>query len=135
MQRIQGRRAQASDLRCERRVSASPVPLLQRVQQSVRFGPFHAREARGSSGQDAPSALAAAYSRRTVSYSVFAAEMPLFYPSLRLEQQAAAGKLGISQPRLNDLLRGKIDKFSLDALFDLAPHAGLQVSIRLKRAA
>ena len=53
----------------------------------------------------------------------------------KLPQQAAAGKLGITQPRLNDLLRGKIDKFSLDALFDLAPHAGLQVSIRLKRAA
>jgi helix-turn-helix protein len=27
--------------------------------------------------------------------------------------------LGLTQPRLNDLLRGKIDKFSLDALFDL----------------
>lgn len=29
-----------------------------------------------------------------------------------------AAKLGVTQPRLNDLLRGKIDKFSLDALFD-----------------
>ena len=53
----------------------------------------------------------------------------------KLSQQAAAAKLGISQPRLNDLLRGKIDKFSLDALFDLASHAGLKVSVRLRTAA
>jgi len=32
---------------------------------------------------------------------------------------------------LNDLLRGKIDKFSLDALFDLVGRAGLKVSIVL----
>jgi predicted XRE-type DNA-binding protein len=52
-----------------------------------------------------------------------------------LPQKAAATKLGVTQPRLNDLLRGKIDKFSLDALFDLTGHAGLKVSIALKRAA
>jgi predicted XRE-type DNA-binding protein len=52
-----------------------------------------------------------------------------------LSQKAAAAKLGVTQPRLNDLLRGKIDKFSLDALFDLTAHAGLKISIVLKRAA
>lgn len=50
-------------------------------------------------------------------------------------QQAAARRLGVTQPRLNDLLRGKIDKFSLDALFDLAGRAGLKVSVAIKRAA
>ncbi len=55
--------------------------------------------------------------------------------SWELPQHAAARKLGITQPRLNDLLRGKIDKFSLDALFDLCTHAGLKVTVRLKKVA
>lgn len=53
----------------------------------------------------------------------------------RLSQKAAAAKLGVTQPRLNELLRGKLDKFSLDAMFDLTAHAGLKISIALKRAA
>jgi predicted XRE-type DNA-binding protein len=52
-----------------------------------------------------------------------------------LSQRQAAERLGITQPRLNDLLRGKIDKFSLDALFDLASVAGIKVSIALRKAA
>ena len=52
-----------------------------------------------------------------------------------LSQKAAADRLGLTQPRLNDLLRGKIDKFSLDALFDLAGRVGLKVSIALRKAA
>lgn len=55
--------------------------------------------------------------------------------SWELPQQQAAKQLGVSQPRLNDLLRGKIDKFSLDALFDLAAHAGLKISLTIRRAA
>jgi predicted XRE-type DNA-binding protein len=50
----------------------------------------------------------------------------------QLTQAAAAKRLGVTQPRLNDLLRGKIDKLSLDALFGLASRAGLQVSIKLR---
>ena len=52
-----------------------------------------------------------------------------------LSQKAAADRLGLTQPRLNDLLRGKIDKFSLDALFDLTGRVGLKVSIALRKAA
>lgn len=52
-----------------------------------------------------------------------------------LSQSAAAKRLGLTQPRLNDLLRGKIDKFSLDAPFDLLPHVGLKAIVALKRAA
>jgi len=51
-----------------------------------------------------------------------------------LSQKASAARLGLTQPRLNDLLRGKIDKFSLDALFDLAGRVGLRVSIALRKA-
>ena len=80
--------------------------------------------------EDSPEAAASMEARATIMMAV-----QKVVRGWKLPQQAAAGKLGITQPRLNDLLRGKIDKFSLDALFDLAPHAGLQVSIRLKRAA
>jgi predicted XRE-type DNA-binding protein len=52
-----------------------------------------------------------------------------------VSQKAAAERLGITQPRLNDLLRGKIDKFSLDTLFDLTGRAGLKVSLALRKAA
>lgn len=52
-----------------------------------------------------------------------------------VSQIEAARRLGITQPRVNDLLRGKIDKFSLDSLFDLARHAGLKVSVAIRRAA
>ena len=50
-------------------------------------------------------------------------------------QAEAARKLGINQPRMNDLLRGKIDKFSLDALMNLAARAGLSVQVKVVRRA
>jgi phage-related protein/predicted XRE-type DNA-binding protein len=50
-------------------------------------------------------------------------------------QAAAAKRLGLTQPRLNDLLRGRINKFSLDALVDLAARAGLSVRIAVARKA
>jgi len=52
-----------------------------------------------------------------------------------LSQAEAAKKLGVTQPHLNDLLRGKIDKFSLDALVNILGKAGKQVSVRVKNAA
>ena len=50
-------------------------------------------------------------------------------------QTEAARALGITQPRLNDLLRGKIDKFSLDALVNMLGHAGMRIELRVKKAA
>lgn len=44
----------------------------------------------------------------------------------KLSQKAAAAKLGVTQPRINDLLRGRIDRFSMEALFDLATKVGLE---------
>ena len=52
-----------------------------------------------------------------------------------VSQSEAAARLGISQPRLNNLLQGKIDKFSLDALVDLASRAGLKVRVAVGKAA
>jgi len=50
-------------------------------------------------------------------------------------QQAAAARLGITRPRLNDLMRGKLAKFSLDALVNLTAAAGLALEIRVADAA
>jgi predicted XRE-type DNA-binding protein len=49
-----------------------------------------------------------------------------------LTQEAAARQLDVTQPRLNDLLRGRIGKFSLDALILLAENAGLSVSMNVR---
>ena len=50
-------------------------------------------------------------------------------------QARAASRLGVTQPRLNDLLQGRINKFSLDTLLTLAARAGLKVKINIRRAA
>lgn len=53
----------------------------------------------------------------------------------RLTQAQAANRLGVTQPRLNDLLRGRVGRFSLDALVGLAERAGLAVRIEIAREA
>jgi len=47
-------------------------------------------------------------------------------------QKEAARRLGITQPRLNDLLNGRINKFSLDALINLTGPAHFHVELTLK---
>lgn len=53
----------------------------------------------------------------------------------KVNQTEAARRLGLTQPRLNDLMRGRIDKFSLDALINLARPAGLAVQLKIRNAA
>ena len=55
--------------------------------------------------------------------------------SWELPQEAAAARLGITRPRLNDLMRGKLGKFSLDALVNLTSAAGLALEIKVEDAA
>ena len=55
--------------------------------------------------------------------------------SWKVSQTEAARRLGLAQPRLNDLMRGRIDKFSLDALVNLAGRAGLVVRLQIRKAA
>ena len=47
---------------------------------------------------------------------------------LGMSQGAAAARLGVTRPRLNDLMRGKLGKFSLDALVDLCHSGGPQAN-------
>lgn len=52
-----------------------------------------------------------------------------------LSQKDAAVRLGVTQPRLNDLLKGKIEKFSLDALVNMLGHAGMRVEFSVRKVA
>jgi predicted XRE-type DNA-binding protein len=47
----------------------------------------------------------------------------------KLTQLEAATRLKVTQPRLNDLLRGHFNKFSLDGLVELAARAGIKVKV------
>lgn len=58
-----------------------------------------------------------------------------WYEASGLTQTQAAKALGITQPRLNQLLKGKITEFSLDALVNIATHAGMRVGLTIKPAA
>jgi predicted XRE-type DNA-binding protein len=54
---------------------------------------------------------------------------------LREMSQAEAAKLfGVTQPRVSDLMRGKINLFSLDALGNMASAAGLHIEIQVTAA-
>ncbi len=50
-------------------------------------------------------------------------------------QAQAAKLLGVTQPRVSDLMRGKINLFALDAMVNMAVAAGLQVELQIRSAA
>jgi predicted XRE-type DNA-binding protein len=49
-------------------------------------------------------------------------------------QVESAERCGVTQPRINDLLRGRVSRFSLDALVNIATALGKRVSFGLKAA-
>ena len=49
-----------------------------------------------------------------------------------LTQAQAAKQLGVTQPRISDLTRGKIELFSVDSLIEMLGHAGAHVSLLVK---
>lgn len=52
-----------------------------------------------------------------------------------LSQSEAAKMLGVTQPRISDLMRGKIELFGLDTLVNMIGAAGLHVEMRVCDAA
>jgi predicted XRE-type DNA-binding protein len=50
-------------------------------------------------------------------------------------QVEAAKRCGVTQPRINDLLRGRIARFSLDALVNIASALGRKVRVSIEDAA
>ena len=51
-----------------------------------------------------------------------------------MTQAQAALLLGVTQPRISDLTRGKIDLFSIDTLVNMLTAAGLQLDLRVREA-
>ncbi len=52
-----------------------------------------------------------------------------------LSQSQAAKVFGVSQPRVSDLMRGKIELFGIDTLVNMLAAAGLHVEMTVRPAA
>lgn len=60
-------------------------------------------------------------------------ELTKLIEAQELTQAAAAELLGVTQPRVSDLVRGKIDRFSVDSLIEMLGRAGACVSVVVTR--
>ena len=58
-----------------------------------------------------------------------------YIKSSGMTQSQAANQVGVTQPRISDLIRGKINLFSLESLVDMITGAGLIIEFSLKKAA
>ena len=61
-------------------------------------------------------------------------ELEKYIQEKHLTQKRAAERLGVTQPRISDLMRGKIGLFSVDTLITMLTHAGLRVDVRVRRS-
>ncbi|MHB8437746.1 MAG: helix-turn-helix domain-containing protein [Acidimicrobiales bacterium] len=61
-------------------------------------------------------------------------KLATFIAAEGMTQSEAANRLGVTQPRISDLTRGKIDLFSIDTLVNMLSSAGLRVDVRVKKA-
>lgn len=61
-------------------------------------------------------------------------EVERFVRKSKLSQREAAKMLGVTQPRLNDLLQGKIQKFSIDSLVKMLSKVGFHVDVHVSAA-
>jgi predicted XRE-type DNA-binding protein len=77
--------------------------------------------------EDTPHAAASMKARSTLMM-----ELSSYIEGHGLTQAQAADLLGVTQPRVSDLVRGKIDLFSLDTLFDMATSAGMRVGLNIR---
>jgi predicted XRE-type DNA-binding protein len=50
-----------------------------------------------------------------------------------MTQGDAAALFGVTQPRISDLMRGKINLFSLDTLIDMAATAGMSPTVKVSK--
>jgi predicted XRE-type DNA-binding protein len=55
-----------------------------------------------------------------------------FIEEEKLTQADAAKRFNVTQPRISDLMRGKLSRFSLDTLVNMLTDAGVQVDLRIK---
>lgn len=52
-----------------------------------------------------------------------------------MTQKQAADRFGVTQPRISDLIRGKIGKFTIDMLANMLSSIGIRVQLIMKKAA
>ena len=50
-----------------------------------------------------------------------------------MTQAEAAALFGVTQPRISDLMRGKVNLFSLDTLIDMAATAGMMPTVKVSK--
>lgn len=62
------------------------------------------------------------------------AEIEKYIQKEKITQADAADLFGVTQPRISDLVRGKIHLFTVDTLISMLTHAGLSVSVQVKRS-
>ena len=67
--------------------------------------------------------------------SALVMELKNHITSTKLDQTEAAKLFSVTQPRISDLMRGKINLFSLDALVNMAAAAGLHIEMHILEAA
>ena len=60
-------------------------------------------------------------------------ELSAVIQSSGMTQGDAAAMFGVTQPRVSDLMRGKINLFSLDTLIDMAATAGMSPTVKVSR--
>lgn len=61
-------------------------------------------------------------------------ELVAYIDRAGMTQAQAARQFGVTQPRVSDLTRGKIDLFSIDTLVNMLTAAGLHLDLRVREA-
>ena len=62
------------------------------------------------------------------------AELSAYLKRSGLTQSEAARQFGVTQPRISDLTRGKIELFSIDTLVNMVTAAGLHLDLQVRSA-
>lgn len=78
--------------------------------------------------EDSPQVAASMKAR-----SALMIELSKFIETRGLTQSQAADVLGVTQPRISDLMRGKINLFSLDMLLNMASAAGMSPVLKISK--
>ncbi len=74
-------------------------------------------------------------SAKLVIKSYLMMQIESFIKKKELTQDQASELMGVSRPRISDVMRGKIDKFTIDALVDMLTRAGLHIAVTVEHAA
>jgi predicted XRE-type DNA-binding protein len=94
--------------------------------------PLETRVTKGSRNVYADLGFSPAQARNLQIRSRMMTALRKFIEKEALTQAEAAKRLNVSQPRISDLTRGKISRFSLDTLVNMLTDAGLDVDLRIK---